>query len=488
MHRSNFHCGNPHQPTGRRRAGVAVPLRRASVRLPVSAASAVLALALLLLLLLAPAAVGHEGDFPEGEAKADLPAERPVGEYEVVHRFEGPMPTGVTVSRDGRIFVNFPRWGDDVPFTVAEIVDGKTVPYPNARLNDPTGGPPAERLVSVQSVVVDPADRLWILDTGRPRFQPPQPGGAKLVGVDLETGEPFRWIAFPRDVALPTTYLNDVRFDLGRGEEGMAFITDSSSEGDNALIVVDLASGKAWRKLERHPSVVAEEGFLPLVEGRPLLNDPPGADPSHMSVGSDGIALVPGDGEGGDELFFRPLSGRGLYSVALDLLADRDASPAAVGAAVVDHGDLGFASDGLEADASGNLYLTNYEDNAILVWSSGKLDTVVHGPALLWPDTLALADDGWLYFTVNQLHRQPSFHDGRDLREKPYALLRVKVDGTPVRLVGKPLGETADPGVGQEAAPGEGGAVKVEEPVLPNRPTSGEEPVVAIREPLPVDG
>ncbi len=49
------------------------------------------------------------------------------------------MPTGVTVSQTGRIFVNFPRWGDDVPFTVAEIVKGKAVAFPDAAVNDWAG-------------------------------------------------------------------------------------------------------------------------------------------------------------------------------------------------------------------------------------------------------------------------------------------------------------------------------------------------------------
>ena len=44
---------------------------------------------------------------------------------EVVHLFEDAMPTGVTVSRDGRVFVNFPRWGDQVDFTVAELKNGE---------------------------------------------------------------------------------------------------------------------------------------------------------------------------------------------------------------------------------------------------------------------------------------------------------------------------------------------------------------------------
>ena len=41
----------------------------------------------------------------------------------------GAMPTGVTVTETGRIFVNFPRWGDDVPYTVAELKDGKPVAF-----------------------------------------------------------------------------------------------------------------------------------------------------------------------------------------------------------------------------------------------------------------------------------------------------------------------------------------------------------------------
>jgi hypothetical protein len=52
----------------------------------------------------------------------------------------------------------------------------------------------------------------------------------------------------------------------------------------------------------------------------------------------------------------------------------------------------------------------------------------------LWPDTLALSNDGYLYFTANQLHRQPNFHQGEDLREKPYSLFRIPVDAQPVQL------------------------------------------------------
>ncbi|MDF0682329.1 MAG: L-dopachrome tautomerase-related protein [Candidatus Nitrosocosmicus sp.] len=92
----------------------------------------------------------------------------------------------MTVSHKGRIFVNFPKWGDDVKYTVAEIhKDGNMVAYPDESLNKTNESDQSSTLVSLQSVVVDPIDRLWILDTGSPLFQPTEYGGPKLVCADL---------------------------------------------------------------------------------------------------------------------------------------------------------------------------------------------------------------------------------------------------------------------------------------------------------------
>ena len=93
--------------------------------------------------------------------------------------------------------MNFARWGDDIPFTVAEIVKGKAVAYPNEQINDWPGrklpNPNAftdananqTHFVSAQSVVVDPDDRLWVLDTGAPKLKNIVPEGPKLVAIDL---------------------------------------------------------------------------------------------------------------------------------------------------------------------------------------------------------------------------------------------------------------------------------------------------------------
>jgi len=380
--------------------------------------------------------INHQDDTSQNNISIrELPADEPLGVLEPVAYFNEAMPTGVSVSQKGRIFVNFPKWGDDVQFTVAEIKNGKAVAYPDKSFNQTDPHDLAKALVSVQSVVVDPVDRLWILDTGSPLFQQTEYGGPKLVCVDLTNDQVIKKILFPQDVALPTTYLNDVRFDLRRGKEGMAFITDSSQKGPNGIIIVDLASGESWRHLHDHPSTKAEElqNFVPIVEGRPFLeHQQDGSVKQGASMGSDGIAIS----ADGSRLYYCPLGSRKLYRVDTDALADRALDKRKVADTVADEGDKGGAADGLESDTTGYIYSTNYEHNSILRRhpNNRNWETVVHDPRLLWPDTLSIALDGYLYVTANQLHRQARYQKGQDLRRKPYTLFRIHIDTSPVLL------------------------------------------------------
>lgn len=373
-------------------------------------------------------------------ANEQLPSEQPVGMLEPVAYFHDAMPTGVTVSQEGRIFVNFPKWGDEVSFTVGEIRagEGRVVAYPDEAINQTNPNDLAAALVSVQSVVVDPVDRLWILDTGSPLFQPTKYGGPKLVCVDLKTNQVIKKILFPQSVALPTTYLNDIRFDLRIGKEGVAYITDSAQNGPNGIIVVDLASGESWRRLNDHPSTKSADlqSFLPIVEGRAFVvkqqqDENNGSVKVAANMGSDGVAIS----ATGELLYYCPLASRKLFSVSTKGLIDRTRDDQYVSQTVRDEGDKGGASDGLESDAEGRIYVTNYEHNSILRRNQdGEWETIVHDPRLLWPDTLSLASNGYLYVTANQLHRQARFHNGQDMRRKPYMLFRIKVDAKPVLL------------------------------------------------------
>lgn len=275
---------------------------------------------------------------------------------------------------------------------------------------------------------MDGADRLWILDTGSPLFAGSTYGGPKLVAVDLRTDRIVRKILFPPEVAPPNSYINDVRFDLRRGAEGMAFITDA--DGPKGIIVVDLATGRSWRRLAGHPSVLADKQFLPVIEGEPFMFRPADGEPTYYAVGSDGITLS----ADGTRLYYDPLCSRRLHSVSTDALADPDATDAEVAATVEDHGFKPMA-DGLECDDKGRLYGGDLEHNSIWRRSpKGTYRTLAQGTDLMWVDTLSVASDRHLYAIANQANRQPPFHKGEDLRSQPYLLVRLPIDAGPVRL------------------------------------------------------
>lgn len=350
-------------------------------------------------------------------------------QVERVATFTGAMPTGVTIAPNGRIFVNFPQWGDNSPYAVGELKNGKVTPYPDAALNTADETDALHHLVSVQSVVADGRNRLWILDTGAPGFRTPVPGGAKLVAVDLATDKVVQTIALGSDVVLPTTYVNDVRFDLRQGKAGVAYITDSSIKGPGGIIVVDLATGKAMRRLSGHSTTMPDPGFLPILDGKPLMNRPKDGKPSPWLVASDGIAIS----ADGATLYYCALSSRHLYAVPTALLRDPSVDDAEIARHIRDL-DLKGASDGLAEDDQGRIYAGDYEHDAIRRYANGRWQTIAQDPRILWPDTFSVGTDGYLYFTANQLHRQAPFHEGRDERKQPYVLLRIKIDAGPVLL------------------------------------------------------
>jgi sugar lactone lactonase YvrE len=368
-------------------------------------------------------------------AKAkDLASQPQANNLELIAATEGPMPTGIAVSKSGRIFVNFPRWGDPVEFTVAELKDGKLVPYPNLPYNKLNTDAPDRCLVSVQSVVTDNQDRLWLIDTGSINFQPILSGGAKLICVDLSTNQIVKTINFrDQKAVLPTTYLNDIRFAPNQGKSGYGFITDSSQSGPNGIIVVDLETGEAWRRLHDHPSTVADLNANIVVEGERVMTRMPGKEPQPLKIGSDGIAITPDGGT----LYYRPLISHHFYSVPVDILSNRSRGDDQVAAAVKDLGDIGFASDGMDCDGQGRLYLTDYDHHAIRRREpNGKINILVHDPRLIWPDSIdAHSDPNYAYFTVNQLNRQKQFNYGKDLRQPPYAIFRAPLNATTTQPV-----------------------------------------------------
>lgn len=311
--------------------------------------------------------------------------------------------TGVAVTEDGRRFVNFPRWTDDAPISVAEVLpDGSLRPYPDAKWNAWRNAranelPVGEHFVCVQSIVPDGHGNLWVLDPGAPGNEKILPGAPKLVKIDLKTNRVVQTILVPEDVALQGTYLNDIRFSPD-GRTG--YITDSGARG--AIIVVDLASGKSHRALDGHPSTQVDKTVTVTLDGKPLRR-PDGRQPAFAA---DGIAIS----ADGATLYYQALTGRTLYSVPTDTLRD-GVSEADRGRAVKKVADTHVA-DGLWMSKAGVLYLTSPTDYSITRLNGARVEPVLSDRRLRWPDTFSEGPDGTIYVTASHIQDTQWFTPG----------------------------------------------------------------------------
>ncbi len=213
------------------------------------------------------------------------------------------LGTGIAVSEEDRIFVNYPRWSPQTTISVAEVIStDSTRPYPDNEWN--RWNPdlkPEDHFICVQSVYIDRKNYLWILDAANPLFQGVVSSGAKLIKIDLQNDQIVQKISFDNQIAPEGSYLNDVRVDTNRN---YAYITDS---GEGAIVVVNLATREARRLLDDHFSTKAEDITF-TVEGQQL----------NLKVHSDGLALDPQN----QILYYQSLTNRRLYRIDTKYLRD----------------------------------------------------------------------------------------------------------------------------------------------------------------------
>ena len=312
--------------------------------------------------------------------------------------------TGVAVSNSNRMFVNFPFWSDNTPVSVAEIVDGKAVPYPTKNWNNRNN---PDGFLAVQSVFIDSRNNLWVLDTRNPRFSGVDSIGPVLYKFDLQTDQLVKQYNFDNDHYAQNSYFNDVRID---NKKQTAYITDS---GNGALIVLNLKTGNAKRVLDNHPATHAETDYL-------MINDKMWKN----SVDADGIALSPDR----KHLFFTPLSGHTLYRIPTTALLKTSIKDSDL-AASIDTVMHIPATDGMLFDNKGNLWMGGLENNSInVLQKNGKLVQMVQDSVIRWADSFGKDTAGNIFFTTSQIHLQPE-------NRKAYEIIKLK----PSKLSAKPL-------------------------------------------------
>nr|GAJ34566.1 gluconolactonase [Bradyrhizobium sp. DOA9] len=309
--------------------------------------------------------------------------------------------TGVTVAPDGRIFVNFPRWTEDAPVSVAELMpDGSTRPYPNEEWNSWRNArmselSPNDHFVCVQSVVADQRGSLWVVDPAAPNAEKTIKGGPKVVEIDLKSNNAKRSYPIPPEVAGPGSYLNDVRI---APDGKFAYLTDAGSPG--GLIVLDIQSGEAWRVLSDDPSTQFDPSVNVMTDGKPLRR-PDGRQPL---FNADSLALS----KDGGTLYWQALTGKTLYRIATSAIQNRDAASHVRPETVA----TTEPADGLWTDENDNIYLSSLANNAVKIINprDGSIRQVLTDSRLRWPDTFSQGPDGHIYVTASHIQDSPWFH------------------------------------------------------------------------------
>ena len=298
-----------------------------------------------------------------------------------VASFQGAQVTGISVTQDGRMFASFPRWRENLPFSVVEVMpDGTHSPYPDKEWNTWSGKPENKKFTCVQSVFAH-GNHLYVLDPASPMMKGVV-GKAKLHRFNLSNNTLDKTWEFESEIAPEKSYLNDLRIDSTAEK---IFITDSGLGG---IVVLDMKTGKANRLLDKHPSTKAED--VTLTVDKKVFD---------KKIHSDGIALNPVD----DKLYYHALTGYTLYRVPIEALENGMRDETSLVKQVENLGATP-APDGMIFDKKGNLYMADLERNAVSYRTpDGDMKILIQDERIKWPDTFAIDGKNNLIFTDSLL-------------------------------------------------------------------------------------
>lgn len=333
-----------------------------------------------------------------------------------IAEFGRSMAIGLSVTSTNRVFVAFPNYNGNGNLAVAELKDRKLIPYPDMKWNSKADE--GNAFLRVQDLFVDARDNLWVLDS-RPgasgnifrEGQEAPAGKFKLVKINTHTNKVEDIYSFD-DLDKLRSALNDVRVDVSRG---LAYLSDP---GLAAIVVLDLKTGKSRTVLRNSKFTKADNIVLKYDNGE--MKDRNG---NPFSSNVNGIALTPDF----KYFYFKPINKENLFRIETRFLADSSLSDIELENKVANAGSVGI-THGLVADRHGNIYLTNSESYAISYLTPlGEVRTLVKDKNILWPDSMGIGGDGYLYFTCAQLQLLPQWNDGKDLTRYPYRAYKVKL-------------------------------------------------------------
>lgn len=237
-------------------------------------------------------------------------------------------------------------------------------------------------------------------------------GHFKMLKIDLNTNKVVKNYHF-NGLDKSISGLNDMRIDVDRQ---FAYLSDP---GQAVIVVLDLKNDQARTVLANSKYTTADTNIVLTYDGHEMRNQK--GKPFVSNV--NGIALT----RDYKYFYFKPINCNDLYRIDTKYLSNANMSDADLESHIEDVGKVGI-THGLVADAKGNIYLTTSTNYTITYISpDGKIHTLLQDSRLLWPDSLGIGTDGYVYFSCSQLQREAPWNDGKDERVLPYRIYRVKL-------------------------------------------------------------
>ncbi len=320
-------------------------------------------------------------------------------------------PGNIAVSAEGRIFFTFHPEGRPTGTKLAELVNGQAMAFPSVEFQSQRKGEAG--FDTPLGVRIDSQGRLWTIDHGMHGLHTP-----RLLAFDIKARTLVHQFDFPAEIAGRGSFFQDLSVDpAGR----YIYIADAGVVAKRpAIVVYDSVERTAYRRLERHGSVM-DKDYLVNAKGHPqsLLG---GLFNVHVAL--DSIAVD----RQGEWLYYGPMAHEDMFRIRTTDLRDRSISELELRRRVEQFGAK-VQTDGISIDTAGNVYLTDIEHGAIAILTAERqLKTLFIDPRLRWPDGLSFGPGGFLYISDSDLPDQMMRSRSHMRENAPYFIYRIQVN------------------------------------------------------------
>lgn len=319
--------------------------------------------------------------------------------YEVIAKIKT-APGSIAVSPKGRVFLTLhPAFNPKN--RLVELKQGKLIPFPNDKWQKNIGVN-GIGFNSPLGIKVDLLNVLWVIDNAS---NPP-----RLVGWDLNSNELYKAISIPYPVSGKRSFINDIAVDL---KYNKIYLTDTIGDKGAGIIAVDLKTSNSKRVLSDSASLKAERNIPIIINGY---------KGSSVSVGLKTITID----SSYNWLYYGSMHGRNIYRILTKHLANDSLNEQQLKKYVEKYSNKPV-SEGITIDNAGNIYVTDVVSNGVgVIQADGSYKLLFTDKHLLWPASMAIGANNYIYVISNQLNLSPIFNKGKDLSKPPFYIIRFK--------------------------------------------------------------